>query len=209
VLFVIFAEQIHPVYPMSKQTNIFKNIVKNVAINLTDEFHKNFERKAFFSEPWKIKMRIPNHRGSLMLRTGTLRRALKEYTISGNSITWKLPYGKIHNEGGTITVTQKMKRFFWAKHFEAANAAKDSMAEVYSIKTRKRVVNKKRTQRLSEEAILWKNMAMMKIGKQIKIPKRQFIGFDHPEVKKHIEFAVDKSMKELDDYLKTLLKPKK
>ena len=41
--------------------------------------------------------------------------------ISGNSITFSsdLPYAALHNEGGDIRVTPRMRRFFWAKYYAA------------------------------------------------------------------------------------------
>ena len=36
-----------------------------------------------------------------------------------NSITFftSLPYAAIHNDGGEIVVTKRMKRFFWHKYY--------------------------------------------------------------------------------------------
>lgn len=74
-----------------------------------------------------------------------------EYKIEGNSIiiTTDRVYAQIHNEGGTIPVTQKMKRFFWAKHKEAKENNNSELAEQYKY---------------------------MALATTITIPKRQFIG---------------------------------
>ena len=32
----------------------------------------------------------------------------------------QVPYSEIHNEGGTIVVTEQMKKFFWSKYYEFA-----------------------------------------------------------------------------------------
>jgi len=49
--------------------------IKDVAVDLTDEFDRNFERKSFFDQPWQ-QTKLTNPRGSLMMRTGQLRNSL-------------------------------------------------------------------------------------------------------------------------------------
>ncbi len=95
----------------------FKAFVKDVKTELADEFDRNFERKAFFNEKWP-GTGIPNNRGSLMMRSGGLRRAIKS-SINGNSIHFSSsrPDASLHNEGGEIAVTPKMKKFFWAMYY--------------------------------------------------------------------------------------------
>ena len=93
-----------------------RNILSDMRVELTEEFDKNFERKAFFTRSWK-KRADPNAKGSLLLVTGTLRRSIRS-EVRGNGVrfTSAVPYASIHNEGGKITVTAKMKRFFWYKY---------------------------------------------------------------------------------------------
>ena len=155
----------------------YKNILRDVATDLTDAFDQNFERKAFFNRRWKVA-RI-NRIGSLMQRTGSLRRSIRK-NVGSDSITWSSsePHAAIHNLGGTITVTQRMKKFFWAKSKELGN---------------------------TPDAQFYKNMALMKVGSQIKIPQRQFIG-DHPEVKRIIKECMDDNLRELDQYLQNQLR---
>jgi phage gpG-like protein len=181
--------------------DLFKNLMTDVRKNLDDEFDKNFQNKGFFGDPWEQR-KLQNRKGSLMMVQGGgggLRGSLRSQ-ISGESITWSssLPYASIHNEGGEITVTKKMKSFFWAMYYKSAGAIS------YSIKTKKANATKK-NQQLSEEAQQWKYLALMKLGQKIKMPKRQFIG-DHPEVKKHIEFAINSNLPDLEKYMLNLLK---
>lgn len=100
-----------------EQNQFYKNILQDVAADLTDAFDANFEKKGFFTKKWKAA-RI-NRIGSLMIRTGTLRRSIRK-SLGTDSIRWSSsePYASIHNNGGTITVTHKMKKFFWAKYKE-------------------------------------------------------------------------------------------
>ncbi len=97
---------------MSRPERIMQQILKDVRFTLDAAFDRNFERKPFFDRKWPAR-KIPAKRGSLLIRSGALRRSLHS-TAKGTKITWKsyLPYARIHNEGGQIRVTAKMKRFF-------------------------------------------------------------------------------------------------
>ena len=93
-----------------------RNILSDMRVELTEEFDKNFERKAFFTDKWK-KRANPNAKGTLLMVTGTMRLSIKS-EVRGNGVRFSsaVPYASIHNEGGKITVTAKMKRFFWYKY---------------------------------------------------------------------------------------------
>ena len=54
-----------------------------------------------------------------MMQSGKLRRSIRA-SVSGNSVRFSSsePYAAIHNEGGEIAVTAKMKKFFWAKYHQ-------------------------------------------------------------------------------------------
>ena len=140
--------------------DLINNIVQDVAVDLTQAFDRNFERKAFFDKAWK-KTNHPNSKGSLLLRSGRLRKSIKK-RADKTGVTWRssLPYASIHNEGGEIVVTQKMKSFFWAMYYKNANA-------VTTLKSGKKS-NSKRNQRLTAEASKWKAMALLKVGTKLK-----------------------------------------
>ena len=55
------------------------------------------------------------------------------FEVKGNTVTIYTDkvYAEIHNEGGTITVTPKMKKFFWFKNKEAKEAGDLDLAEQY------------------------------------------------------------------------------
>lgn len=103
---------------------IIKNILRDIQVELTDEFDQNFERQAFFSEAWqRRKSPIRNEGRAILTDTGQLRRSIKSRTTDNSVIFYTdLPYAEIHNEGGEIIVTQRMKRFFWHKYYEATGA---------------------------------------------------------------------------------------
>ncbi|HBX45545.1 phage morphogenesis protein [Limibacterium fermenti] len=165
---------------MKTYHRLFAQLLKDIKVELDDEFDRNFERKAFFSTSWESAKR--NNTGSLMIRTGALRKSVKSEISGKNSIQWtsSLPYADIHNRGGKITVTPKMKGFFWYRYRLATGEA-----NTYSIRTRKKV-NNASTRRLNVDAEFWRAMALKPVGSEIIIPKRQFIG-DHPVVRQRIQ----------------------
>lgn len=153
---------------MAKTSNpktLFKAILSDLKVELTDEFDRNFERKAFFDEPWDDTKR-PVERGSLMVRTGDLRGGMQADIESGENIrfTNSQPYALIHNEGGTIvqTPTAKQRNWAFAMHKQTG-------------------------------LLMYKAMAFTKGDWTIKIPKRQFVG-DHPEVDKIVMETVDRNI---------------
>lgn len=165
---------------------IVRNILRDIRVDLTDEFDKNFERQAFFSEAWTRRRSPVRSGGATLVHTGQLRRSIKSKSTE-SSITFHsdLPYAGIHNDGGEIKVTAKMKRFFWAKYYEATGA--------FGRKKNGERRNDKRTIRLSTEAEFWKLMALMKVGKSIVIPRRRFIG-QSPEVEKLVSEIIEENL---------------
>lgn len=152
---------------------ILKQTFEDVRTKLTDEFDKNFERKAFFDKRWS-QTKLPNRRGSLMMRSGKLRRSIKS-RVQGDSIVFRsnMPYAALHNEGGEIKVTSQMKKYFWAMYYKSSSGGK----------------------RMTQRAKQFKAMALKKVGSTITIEQRQFIG-KHPEVEKAIEKIVSRNFSE-------------
>ena len=170
---------------------IIKNILRDIQVELTDEFDQNFERQAFFSEAWQRRKSPTRPGGHILVDTGQLRRSIHSRTTN-NAITFysDLPYAAIHNEGGEIIVTTKMKKFFWHKYYEATGSfgrKKDG--------TRR---NDKRTIQLSTEAEFWKFMALKKAGTTIRIPRRQFLGTS-PEVEQTVRNIIEENITEYID----------
>ena len=174
------------------------NVINDVRIEMKDEFDRNFERKAFFDQAWP-KVSLINRKGSMMARTNNLRRGFQA-KVQGEKIAFSnsLPYASIHNEGGEITVTKKMKSYFWAMYYKASGS-------VTTTKSGKKSKTKKNAT-LTIEAEQFKALALMPIGKKIKIPSRRMIGY-HPRIREVIAGAVDNNLKELNDIILNKLKP--
>lgn len=77
-----------------------RRIIKDMRVELAEEFDRNFQRKGFFSTKWKP--RAANYpRGTLLMVTGTLRRSIKATeTENGVRFSSSVPYAAVHNEGG-------------------------------------------------------------------------------------------------------------
>lgn len=167
---------------------IVRNILSDIRVDLKDEFDRNFERQAFFNEAWQRRKSPSRSGGAILIGSGSLRRSIRSRT-TGDSITFYTdsPYAEIHNEGGEITVTDKMKRFFWHKYY--------TTTEAFGRKKNGERRNDKRTIRLSSEAEFWKHMALMKVGKTINIPRRRFLGYA-PEVEKLTREIIENNLSE-------------
>lgn len=173
-----------------------EQILNDIKVEISDEFDQNFERKAFFSKRWEPRKQ--DGKGTLMMQTGKLRRSIKAKVQNQSVVfTSSEPYAAIHNEGGTITVTKKMKRFFWAKFYECAG----------HIKYKKSGGISKASMRLSKEAEMWHGLALMKVGSKITIPQRQFLG-DAPEIHATVKKIVDNRMKDVPKMIKQRLNKK-
>lgn len=173
---------------MNKEVGkILRMILNDIRVEMTAEFDENFERESFFSEAWARRKGPMRPDGHILVYTGRLRRSIQSRTTE-NSITFftNEPYAAIHNEGGEIVVTEKMKRYFWHKYYEATGS--------FGRKKDGRRSNDKRTLQLSEEAEFWKFMALKKAGSTIKIPRRRFLGTS-PEVEDAVRGIIEKNLR--------------
>ena len=168
--------------------NIIRNILRDLRVELSEEFDKNFERQAFFSEAWQ-RRRSPVRPGRAVLTdTGTLRRSVRSRTTETSIVFYTdLPYAAIHNDGGEIVVTPRMKRFFWRKYYEATGA--------FGRKKDGGLRNDKRNRQLGSEAEFWKHMALKKAGTSIRIPRRRVLGVS-PEVEKIVRETIERNLTE-------------
>ena len=57
------------------------DILKDMRVELTDEFDKNFQRKAFFTDAWKPR-KDKKALGSLLVVTGAMRRSIKSEVVN-------------------------------------------------------------------------------------------------------------------------------
>ena len=147
-------------------------LANDIAINALDEFDENFERQGFFKKnDWK-KSDNKKRGGSTLIGKGSgrLRRSLyikqadsRKIEIAADGV----PYAAIHNAGGKIKITEKMRGWAWSQHYK------------------KNKSKKKRKQMSMHKAI-----AITKKTHLI-IPKRQFLGH-HPILTTQTEDLIKK-----------------
>ncbi|MCQ2202413.1 MAG: phage virion morphogenesis protein [Bacteroidales bacterium] len=101
---------------------VLSKALETIGVELKEEFDKNFENKSFFGKKWP-----PSDNG--LVKTGDLRKSLRVQTSNSSvSIISDVEYADIHNEGGKIQVTDKMKKFFWAKYKETKSEKYKALA---------------------------------------------------------------------------------
>lgn len=168
--------------------------LNDIRVEAKDEFDMNFKREAFFTEKWKRRKGDTDETRGLLVQSGTLRRSIRSQIMEGGKgveITSSVPYAKIHNEGGSITVTRRMKGYFWIKYRQAVGG----IARTKARKAR----NGRKNRQISRDAEFYKAMALKKTGSRIMIPRRQFIG-RHPDLEKLLhEIAVENLKKVFND----------
>jgi phage gpG-like protein len=159
-----------------------------------DNFRKGGIDGNEWDEPYRRRLSFngtAGRYGPLLSGTNTLMDANRYEPQKGRVVVKnELPYAEIQNDGGTIRVTAKMKRFFWAKHIEA----KGSMRLTKSGRKSRGKYN----QALSREAEFWRNMALKKVGSTVRMPARKFLGES-----RSLTDVVNKTIaKELDNFVK-------
>ena len=153
-----------------------------VGVAVRDSVRQNFRQGNFYGgERWQTPLRTslgfrgasgqygPLLSGSNHLMMNTDYQPLPGKVIIRNTAV----YAATHNEGDEIGVTERMKRFFWAKHLE----------------------HKERMGVNAPETEFWKRMALKKPGSRIKIPRRHFLG-PGKEVDAIVQAVVDKELQE-------------
>ena len=151
-----------------------------VAVNFTKE---RFVRKNWVGtkrEPWTKRQR--KTRGSLMTKTGRLKRSIRKISVSSEHILigTDVPYARIHNEGGELNQKVKVKEHSRAITRERAT---------YNIRTRKKRTLKGRV-RTGETKVKAHTRQM-----NTTIPQRQFMG-ESEVLLRRLERLIEKEFKQ-------------
>lgn len=188
-------------HDLQRRINLLvRETLKDIKKEALEEFDRNFEREAFFNQKWARRKYNDDTSRGLLVQNGTLRRSIKGEVTDHDSVliyTTEL-YANIHNEGGTITVTRKMKSHFWKMYYTVTGGkAADGFSKNLQRKKNGAPRNNKRNRALSAEAEFYRRMAMKKAGSKITIPKRQFIG-NHPDLEKLLKEIFYNNAKNFD-----------
>ena len=180
---------------------VVRHILADIRVDIGEEFDKNFERQGFFAQGWQRRKSPIRGDGHILVDSGDLRRSIQSRS-DATSITFysTSPYAAIHNAGGEIKVTAKMKRFFRAKFYEAMGMKKKNDGGNHPTLPDGAFYAWTSKMHLTPNAEFWRAMSMMKVGKTINIPKRQFLGMA-PEVEKTVTDIIEQNLEEYFDSL--------
>ena len=178
-----------------KELLLMKDRVLPVKVGraVRNSIRENFRKGGFYGAAWSPPMRIeqgfdsgPGY-GTLLSGTNHLMMSTDYFPEPGRvTIQNTLVYAQIHNDGGEITVTKRMKQFFWSQYYK-----KGLVGGMYERGKGKK--SKQKAEALSKEAEFWRNMALKKVGSTIKIPQRQFMG-EHPEVDRIVREIINNEL---------------
>lgn len=153
-----------------------------VGVAVRNSVRQNFRQGDFYgSDRWQKPLRVtlgfrgaPGQRGPLLSGSNHLMMNTDYQALPGRVIIRNNEvYAATHNDGEDIPVTERMKRFFWAKHME----------------------DKKALGAESPEAEFWKRMALKKPGSKIQIPRRHYLG-PGPAVDKMVQEIINKELQQ-------------
>lgn len=181
----------------SEVQRIFRNIINDIAVEMKEEFDLNFEREAFFSEKWqRRKSPIRNKDRAILTDSGRLRSSISSRTTD-HSITFytTLPYAEIHNDGGEIVVTKRMKMFFRYKFYQANKMTRKSARKRRGSLSDGGFYAWTADMNMSPDAEFWRLMSLKKVGSTIVIPRRRFLGTS-PEVEKKVREIIEDNITE-------------
>ena len=155
---------------LKKVLNAMPSVIGQTAVN---HFQENITKRQGVPSSGSLQ-RFKNRvfessrgRGKGILNdTGNLVDSIKIIGRSPNSVNVgirasEIPYAELHQQGGKIPVTDKMRKFFWAKYYQHASPVGRTRG--------------KRSVSTNQEADFWKAMALKKKNSMITIPKRQFM----------------------------------
>lgn len=144
-------------------------------------FRQNFARGGFLDDnlqAWPSTWRqqtlsgADGQRGPLLSRTNTLRNRILFKPAPGRVRIYNdLIYAAIHNNGGNITITPKMRKKFWAMYYKALGTSKATTDNGKGRYKGRTVAHLNAT----AESEKWKRMALTK-KTQFVMPQRKFIG---------------------------------
>ena len=164
-----------------------RHTLSDVRVELLQEFDRNFTRQAFFNEQWQRKRR--DNGKPILTDTGTLRRSIGA-EVKENAVTFYSTedYALIHQNGGIIKVTPRMKRYFWYRYMNAVGKKSKRKDGSFG--------RTKKNAQLDEDAEFFKAMALKRVGSSIRIPQRRFIGM-HPSVEAKVRAIIERNFESM------------
>lgn len=163
----------------------------DVRVEMTEEFDRNFTRQAFFTDGWARKAH--DNGKPKLIGTGTLRRSIGSQQTEDSVVFFSTEkYALIHNNGGEIKVTSRMKKYFWYRYIQVAGKMTRTRAGTFG--------RSKKNLQLGADAEFFKAMALKKVGSKIAIPRRQFIGM-HPQIRQAVQEIIERNFNQFFNHI--------
>lgn len=186
--------------------NLIRQILKDIAVELSDATSTNFREQGFFGEKWKRRVGPLRPGGATLIDSDKMRGSLSS-VIQGTSIvfTYGERYAPYHNEGAEVRVTEKMKMYFRRKYYEAAGGVSRKESSESRFRRGGRLTDggfyaMMQRRNAGPEAMFWGYMSLKKVGSVIKIPRRQFLGRS-PKLEQAVHDIIEEALKEyFDDF---------
>lgn len=118
-----------------------------VGVEAVNHFKANFQKEGFDDknvEKWKprrTKRMGGTNSQKVMTKTGDTAESI-DWRKDGNIVIVysDKAWAQIHNEGGQIAVTAKMRKYFWAMHYQAKNGNNPEVADQFKAMALAKVV---------------------------------------------------------------------
>lgn len=179
--------------------NLFARVLPVKLGNMAKEhFKDNFRKGGFVDnslEVWpKAKRQTGNSAessyGPLLSGRNRLSSSIDFRPITAGFVVFTpVAYARIHNEGGETNpkVTPKMRRFAWAKYYEATGITK----------TMDKDQKKSLANSAGENALMWQRLALTKkTTLKIRIPQRKFLAPSN-ELHKAMNMKIEEEIKKI------------
>ncbi len=165
--------------------------LKDIKTEAKEEFDRNFQREAFFTEKWKRRRYAQDETRGILQQSGTLR---KKHT------------GRDHGrqQGSSIYFIRSLcqdtqRRWNHYRYPKDERIFLDQVQGSYGqngIYPERELRRTRKNRQLSSDAEFYRAMALKKVGSKIVIPRRQFIG-THPDLEKLLQEIARKNIKEV------------
>ncbi len=157
---------------MQMAKELKKNASRYAASEAVKFFKDSFVNGGFTDEAFQKWQQTNNPLAGkhTMYNSGNTMRSIKKKSVTMQKVVVIADsrHAAIHNEGGYIVVTEKMKKYFWAKYYEFVGGVTTNKRGAVSL-------NKKNVS-LGKKAMFCMAMALKPVGSKIKIPQHQFMG---------------------------------
>lgn len=186
---VYTGKRMEEIYAINKEA--LKKVPRVAGVYMRDQFKENISSRRGMIENGTIRafrgreFHLARVQGKNPLNdSGKLLNSIHIISVLGNRVVVGIDdpdiqeYANVMQDGATIVVTKGMKKHFWKKYYE-------TMGGIAVGKKSEKVLKTKKNERLSNDAAIYRAMALKKIGSTIKIEARTYMKIT-PDIQKGI-----------------------